>query len=327
MPPDGSPRVAVFGGGAVGLGLASCLHAAGATVHVHLRSPNAAAALRAEGLHRTGILGEHRAAPASFGADTRPEVLGDFGATWILVCTKSTERDAARETLAALWERMPASPPVVLCQNGWGHAEHFARALPRERIFNAAVTTGFRRTGATEVEVTVHGATLRAGSVFVEDTKEVEPLCVLLSRGGLPSEPSSRMEAEITAKLLYNCALNPLAAVLGVPYGVLGEQLETRRIVEAVVRELFAVLGAAGRDLRWPTADAYLEHFFAELLPATREHESSMLQDLRAGRATEIDALSGAVVALGGEVGVAAPANQALATLVRALHPPGAGGA
>ena len=70
----------------------------------------------------------------------------------------------------------------------------------------------------------------------------------------------------------------------------------------------------------WPDADAYLEVFFDALLPPTAEHESSMLQDLRAGRPTEIEAISGAVCALAAAYGVATPCNAALATLVRAAE-------
>lgn len=314
-------KVSVLGAGGVGLGLASCLAEAGVSLHLQLRRPEAADTLRRRGLRRFGVLGEAFVPPARFAVASEPDPFAASAPDFVLVCTKNTDRDAAAEVLARAWPHWPGPPAVVLCLNGWGAAERFARAIPPEHVFNAVVTTGFRRRAPTEVEVTVHGDALRMGSLFGASHERIAPLCEALSKGGLPSEPTPRMEAELWAKLLYNCALNPLAALLDVPYGFLGEGAGTRHILEAVVAEVFAVIEATGRSTKWPSADAYLDFFFRELLPATRGHESSMLQDLRAGRATEIDALSGAVVQLGRAASVPTPVNEALATLVRARHP------
>ena len=75
-----------------------------------------------------------------------------------------------------------------------------------------------------------------------------------------------------------------------------------------------------GLQTHWASAESYLEVFYRDLLPPTAGHESSMLQDLRAGRPTEIDALSGAVTRLGRELGVATPINAALVALIHAAE-------
>jgi len=316
-------NVTVYGGGAVGLGLASCLLASGVRVHVHVRRAADRDALRARGLTRTGIFGELHADAGSFGAGSDPDALAAAEPDYVLVCTKATAAGEVAERLGELWPKL-GSPAVVLCANGWGSAERFATCVPPERVFNATVTTGFRRHDPTRVEITVHGDAIHVGSLFGAGSAEVAPLCEAIAAGGIPCAPSSRMQEDLWAKMLYNCALNPLAALLGVPYGALAEAPERRAVLEAVVREIFAVLAALGRRTHWSGADEYLAFFFEELLPSTRRHESSMLQDLRAGRPTEIDALCGAVARLGGECGVAVPVNDALATLVRALHARGA---
>jgi 2-dehydropantoate 2-reductase len=309
-------KVAVIGAGAVGLGLSSCLLASRASVHLHVRDPGAADALRREGLTRTGIFGKLHAPGGSFTVGTDLSDLVKAKPASLLVCTKTTAADEIAGALAEVWSRL-LSPIVVLCHNGWGSAERFAGQLPREQIFNATITTGFRRDGWTRVEITVHGDQIHIGSLFDQPMTAVEPICTAIAAGGIPCEPSASMEQDLWAKLLYNCALNPLAALLGVPYGAIGEDPHNRRVLEAVVREIFEVLAASGRQTRWASANEYLDFFFQELLPPTRGHESSMLQDLRAGRPTEIDALCGAVVALARQTGVAAPVNDALATLVR----------
>ena len=310
-------NVAVIGAGAVGLGLSSCLLASGARVHLQVRDARSADALRREGLTRTGIFGSFHAPAGSFTLGTTASDLTQARPETLLVCSKTTASEEIAQSLAEVWTALP-DPTVVLCNNGWGSAERFARWLPEQRIFNATITTGFRRVGWTQVEITVHGDQIHIGSLFGQPVAQVAPICAAIASGGIPCEPSAEIEQDLWAKLLYNCALNPLAALLGVPYGAIGDDPFNRSILEAVVREIFEVLEAAGRKTRWTSSDAYLDFFFRELLPPTREHESSMLQDLRAERPTEIDALSGAVVALAEQAGVSAPINEALAILVRA---------
>jgi 2-dehydropantoate 2-reductase len=90
--------------------------------------------------------------------------------------------------------------------------------------------------------------------------------------------------------------------------------------MEALARESFATMRAAGFRTHWPSASAWLADFRARLLPPTAAHESSMLQDLRAGRRTEIDAITGAVVDLASRHGVDVPASRSVLALVRFLE-------
>jgi 2-dehydropantoate 2-reductase len=117
--------------------------------------------------------------------------------------------------------------------------------------------------------------------------------------------------------MLYNCALNPLGALVGRRYGELTADPRTRALLEEVVHEIFRVLAAANFELPRPDAEAYLEVFYSELIPPTAEHESSMLQDLRAGNRTEIEALCGAVERLAETHRIATPVVSALAALIR----------
>jgi 2-dehydropantoate 2-reductase len=98
---------------------------------------------------------------------------------------------------------------------------------------------------------------------------------------------------------------------------VLGDRPETRAILEAVVAEIFGVIEHSGHRTHWRSAREYLELFWSELLPATASHESSMLLDLRAGRRTEVDQLTGAVAALARQHGVSVPVCTALTQLIR----------
>lgn len=84
-----------------------------------------------------------------------------------------------------------------------------------------------------------------------------------------------------------------------------------------IIEEAFAVMEAAGHDTHWRTPGAFINTFYEKLVPDTAEHESSMLQDIMAGRRTEIDALTGAVIELARQHGLAVPYNHAVYDLVK----------
>ena len=278
---------------------------------------NTADRLKRGGLVQTGIFGEMRHAPESFDVAVEiGELLGD-AADFVLVCTKSFDSASAADALAAAKDRLATGVPIVLCQNGWGNAAHFEPGFGEERVFCSSVLTGFRRPAANAVEVTVHAAPIRMGSLCGVSGGRVAPLCAAISQGGIACEPSDDMPAELWAKILYNGCLNPLGALRGEPYGALADGAEARGTMDAIAHEIFAVMDAAGIRTHWNTAEEWLAHFYGVLIPPTRAHESSMLQDLRAGRRTEIESLTGAVVRLADEHGIAVPRNRDLLNRVR----------
>lgn len=315
-------RVVVLGAGAVGLGLGSFLLAAGERV-AFVGRPGTVAALRRDGLVRGGRFGAHRAGPGTFAAapSLRDLAAAGFAAPdVVLACVKSFDSDAAAASLAAEPGLLGGETLVVVCQNGWGGADPFARRLGEARVYGARVITGFVRSSPARVEVTAHAEPVAVGSLFGAPPAAAEPLCDGLRRGGLPAETTDRLGELLLAKLLYNGCLNALGAICGVSYGALAESPHARAVMRDVAEETFAVLAAAGLRTGWPSAGAFLKAFYEELLPPTAAHEPSTLQDLRAGRRTEIDALNGAVVRLAEAHGVDAPVNRTLCEIVRVLE-------
>jgi len=311
--------VLIYGGGAVGLGIASCLLAARARLDIIAREETVAS-LRANGLVRTGLFGDFRAAPGTFGCHTSLDECRAKPYDFVLVCTKSFDSAAAARDLATHRDKIGADARIVLVQNGWGNAEVFCRHFEPERVYNARVITGFQRHGPHEVEITVHADAIHIGTLLSGDVAAIEPLCQAVSQGGIPCERTGDIGRDLWAKMLYNCALNPLGAVLRVPYGALAEQETTRRLMDQIVEEVFAVMGATGYTTHWPTARDFLDVFYARLIPDTAEHESSMLQDIAAGKRTEIGALNGAVMDLADRHGIDVPHNRAVTNLVRFLE-------
>ncbi len=312
--------VIVFGAGAVGLGLASALLAEGSSRVRLVARPETAAALRAHGLRRTGIFGEVHVAAGRLELATSLAELPGGGADFVLVATKAFDSARAAQALADAPAVVSAATQLVLCQNGWGFASRFTAHFAPARVWNARVITGFRRITLHHVDITVHAEPVHVGSLFGESPEQVSSLCAAIALGGIPCEPTAEITEDLWAKLLYNATLNPLGAILGVPYGALGASAHTRRVMEALAQETFAVMQAAGFRTHWPSAKAWLDDFYARLLPPTAAHESSTLQDLRAGRRTEIDAITGAVVELAEQYGVDVPVSRSVLALVRFLE-------
>ena len=101
-------------------------------------------------------------------------------------------------------------------------------------------------------------------------------------------------------------------------YGTLAGMEETKTLMEQVIDEIFKVARAKGIKLFWKNPEEYKRFFFEKLIPPTAEHYPSMLWDIRNGKKTEIDALNGAIVKLGEEVGVPTPVNGVITQLVKA---------
>jgi 2-dehydropantoate 2-reductase len=316
-------RVLVYGAGAVGLGLGSFVLAGGGSV-TFLARPATADALRRGGLLREGRFGAHRAEPSAFAVVESLAALdaaaGAGAFDFVLAPVKSFDSAAAARDLAAHAATLGERARVVVCQNGWGTGDAFAAALGRARLLGARIITGFVRPEPHRVAITAHAEPVAVGSLFGADPAAAEPLCAALRAGGLPTETTPRLAELLWEKLLYNGCLNPLSAICGVSYGALGETPETRAVMRDVAYEIFDVMRTAGHRTRYADADAFLKALYEVLLPPTAAHESSMLQDLRAGRRTEIDALNGAVVRLAEEHGIAAPTNRTLCELVRFLE-------
>jgi 2-dehydropantoate 2-reductase len=313
-------RIAILGVGAVGLGLATALARPGERLLLVGRDPETARAITREGIRRSGLFGTAHVPPAELRIELDPGVLVEAAPDWLLVCTKAHSTGSVARALAPLAPRLADHTRLVLCQNGWGNEAPFLPFWPRERLLHARVITGFHRRSPTDVEITAHAQPIALGSLLGPAPNDLPALAARIDAGGIPAETHEDMRAVLWAKMLYNCSLNPLGALARRRYGELTADPATRVLVETVIREIFAVLSAAGVEVAWPDADAYLESFHAELIPPTARHESSMLQDLRAGRPTEIEALCGAVERLGAEAGVSTPTVSALATLVRAAE-------
>ena len=309
-------RALIYGGGAVGLGLASCLLKSGSRVDIIAREKTVNS-LRKDGLVRTGIFGEYHAGPTAFGCCASLDDLYEQVFDYILVCTKSFDSFEAAKDLCEHKSIFSKQTKIVHFQNGWGNAEAFTSFFEKATVYTARVITGFQRHKPNEVEITVHADSIHIGSLFDAVLSAVKDLAEAINKGGIPCETTGQIGKDIWAKMLYNCALNPLGAILDVPYGKLAEQESTRTVMDGIAGEVFAVMTKAGYETHWESAKDFLEVFYGKLVPDTAEHKSSTLQDILAKKPTEIDALNGAVIRLAERLEMSVPYNSIVYNLVK----------
>jgi 2-dehydropantoate 2-reductase len=240
---------------------------------------------------------------------------------YIMVCVKSFDSAGAARDLAENKALFGKGTKIVLFQNGWGNADVFVSHFQAEQVYSARVITGFHRPDDNEVEITVHADAIHVGSLFGCDLGCIEKLCELIDRGGIPCEKTSDIAGDLWAKMLYNCALNPLGAILDVPYGALAASEFTRVVMNNIVEEVFEVMEKAGYKTRWQSAKDYLAIFYQRLVPDTAKHKSSTLQDILAEKKTEIEALNGAVLKLAEKYQISVPYNTVIYNMVKFAEP------
>jgi 2-dehydropantoate 2-reductase len=306
-------RVLVAGAGAVGSVIGGMLATAGHSVTL-LGRPAHLGTIASEGLALEGLWGERTVRDLTL-VTTVDELAEPYDA--VVLTVKSYDTAA---TLALVQRLAKPDGCVIAMQNGLGNVEQVVEAVGPTRALGARVIFGATLPRAGLARVTVCADPVALGAA-VPANPVAEPLAerwaARLAAAGIPTEYTHDLQAHLWTKIFYNAALNPLGALLGLPYGALAADPDGRALMDAVIGECFAVAAARGVVPLVATADAYRELFYGRLVPSTAHHRSSMLQDLERGRATEIEAINGCIWRYGREAGIPTPVNATMTRLIR----------
>ena len=306
-------KILVAGLGALGTVYACLLSAAGHRV-TGLCRMNILEKISQDGVSISGIWGEH-AAKLERVVASAGELSGETFAM-IIVTVKSYATEEIAQQLAPL---ITDDSHVFLLQNGYGNFETAAKFLPTDKLVLGRVIFGAEALGPGESKVTVIADDVRLGSPDNRiDTSVLQEFARIFNEAGIPTQATEEIMKYVWGKIIYNSALNPLGAILEVNYGKLAEIPETRVLMDQIITEIFALLQFKRIETFWLDAQAYQEVFYSALLPPTAAHHSSMLQDIRRGKPTEIAALNGAIVSLARQADVAVPINEAVMNIVKA---------
>ncbi|MDI4646573.1 ketopantoate reductase family protein [Cohnella hashimotonis] len=312
--------IQIIGGGAIGLLLAGRLAASGVRVCVRTRTRAQADELAALGVTVQSSLGE-----ADVRADVDAAALDDEGAGPVsdtLLAVKQTALTPA--FLYRLGTVLPPGASVTAFCNGIGHTDLLAAHLPGRSLFAAVTTEGALRVGTTTVRHTGRGE-IRLGpaplfepvsaDITAGDINVVAPLASMLKQAGFSATLSNDMAQRMLRKLLGNAVVNPLTSLLRVRNGELVRTPERIALMRTLFDETLSVLEALGLERTEGLWEELLD-----LCARTAANRSSMLQDVLAGRPTEIGAINGAVTRLAAQHGADAPYNESLVALVSAMR-------
>jgi 2-dehydropantoate 2-reductase len=307
-------NILVIGAGAMGSVFGGFLADAGHRVVMTARRAHADA-IQANGLLIDGIWGERRVCSLHvYTSLSEITVENTFDA--VLLSVKSYDTDSA---LSELVRAFPELPPVVSLQNGLGNVEMISRRIGNKKAIGGRMIFGVEFVEPGHVTVTVSADTTKIGGLPGGiDPAFVDQLARMFTAAGIPSDPVPDIQRYIWGKVLYNCALNALSTIMNVHYGRLLDSRSTREIMMHIIEEIFAVSAARGVMLGWEKPEDYCRELFDVLVPRTFGHHPSMLQDIRRGKKTEIDALNGAVVTMGAEFSIDVPYNWTLTQLIKA---------
>ena len=263
-------------------------------------------AINANGLRLSGageVVGSVRAT-----SDPGEVPACDFG----IVATKAMHTEPAIAATAAAF----ADGSVCSVQNGIGNEEALAEHVLR--VIRGTTFPAGRVVEPGHVQWDVKGdTTIGPFEPSPPPFQEVERLAEACSRAGLPTEAVSDARGPQWRKLIFNAATNPVGALTRLTHGRVCENPGLRRLVTGLVDEGKAVAAAQGIELD-ADPEELIDH--AAKPEVAYDHKASMLQDVEAHRATEIDYLNGGIVRFGREHGVPAPLNEAILALVKGLE-------
>lgn len=312
-------KVLLIGCGAVGLSIASALYGSNVETELIARG-NTAEAIRKNGIERIGIFGHAVISPDKVKVFETIEDAGE-GYDFILVSAKTTANaDIAKSLAVRKNDILSPNGLIVLSQNGIGNEQEFIKTFETNRIYHASFAIGFKRPKLNTSEVTVFSVPVSIGSIFGDSEEKCKELAKAIENGGIPCRVTNEIGKRIWAKLLYNCTLNALSAILRTNYGGLTKSEEVISIMKGIIEEVFEVMHASGYQTIWENAEVYKREFFDRILPPTYEHNSSTLQDVERKVRTEIDSLNGAVMELGRKFNIDTPCNTIITQIIKGIE-------
>ncbi len=306
-------NIGIVGAGALGLTFAAQL-AGTHDVIVLARRREVADALAGGGIAVED--GSGATTVARVGSGTDPRALADRDA--VIVAVKSY---ATHEALAPLHGVLARNTLVASVQNGIGNGEAARAALPDAHVIEGVTNQGAILIADARIHPVNRGTTRfergrpgERGDALAADWPPVsgDDLAAAFGAAGLDARAVDDIAPLLWRKLVASAAINPLGALAGRPNGAVLDDPDLAPLARALAAEAAAVAARDGVSIPDPWAAVE-----AAARP-TASNRNSMLQDLDAGRPTEIEAIAGAIVRRAAAHGVAVPLTETMLRLVRA---------
>ena len=244
-----------------------------------------------------------------------PEVWSPEEARGIDLLVVTLKYGALRPALPAIKEAVGSGTIVMSLMNGVDSEEIISTVVPKEQILYSFIKIASRRTDGE----CIFDPETTQGIIYGEekapfDSARVLAVQALFEGTGIHFRISEDILAELWAKFRLNVCNNLAQAILGAGVGCYRDSVHMQAISDGLRGELMAIAAARGIDLS--RVDASTDRGCA-VLPSARY---STLQDLDAGRHTEIDMFSGALMRMGEELGIPTPYNTYTYHMIKALE-------
>lgn len=299
-------KILIVGAGALGSLIGGLLARAGATVQLYNPSQREhICVICREGLQIERAGGETLCIQLPATAD--PHEIADADLIGIFVKAHQTA-----EALGQIASKIAPRAWVLSLQNGVGLESEILKYISPERFLRGTTAQGATLLGPGRVRWAGVGPT-RLGRWNGPPTAETDQIVTLFNRAGLETEFVPDVERLLWEKLMVNAVINPLTALFDVPNGAIVHDAELREIAHAVAREALPI--ARQHGILW--SDHEMIERIETVACRTAENLSSMLQDVRRGRPTEIEYINGAIVREGRRLNLSTPLHLLLVKLIQ----------
>jgi 2-dehydropantoate 2-reductase len=288
-------KVAVIGPGAMGCLYAARLARTGIKTYLvdHRQS-------RADRIEKSGVSID--AESGNYGERVSVTTHAPARLDFIIVLTKSYHTASLR---------FPPETPILTLQNGLGNVEVLCSMVGSARLMVGTTTEAATLLGEAHVHHVASGLT----TFGAWTSCNCEPALEALRRAGFEAEVTDSPGQLLWEKTAINAGINPLTALLNVPNGRLLQISDVRQLMRDLVVEATKVASTEGYRFDYSLVEA------AEAIcTRTAENVSSMLQDVRAGRQTEIESISGEVMRRAQTASLPTPRTRVVYQLVKGLE-------
>ena len=318
-------RIAIYGAGSLGTILGAFISKAGVPIELINRNKAHVEALNSKGAQVVGTMDFTQQVVAY----TPDEMSGSYDILFLM-----TKQQHNAEVVQILKGFLAPDGVLVTFQNGLPEMQ-IAEILGEERVLGCTVAWGatLQSPGICELTSEPDALSFSLGAISKNRSKHFVQVKELLEKMGTVDIEENFLGTR-WSKLLINAAFSGMSAVLGCTFGEAAGPKESRRIVQALIKECIDVCQVGGiriepvqgkdivKLLNYTNALKRAFAFF--IIPiAIRKHaklKASMLQDLEKGKLTEVDAINGAVSEYGKKVGFPTPMNDRVVEIIHRIE-------
>ncbi len=230
----------------------------------------------------------------------------------ILVALKNHDLPAAHDL-----KKLVGNETIILSvMNGLDSEKYLGSVYGMDKLLYAiAVGIDALREG-NSVIYTVSGKIVFGEADNSSPSERVLRVQNAFDRAGIKFETPTDMIRALWWKFMVNVGINQASAVMRAPYGVFQSSPEARELVDILMREVIVLAAREGVNL----VEKDVDEWNAVLNGLSPNGKTSMLQDIEAGRKTEVDVFGGKVVELGKKHGIPTPVNQTLLSIIHVLE-------